>query len=241
MSFEFKRCPYFVWNGEKSTDYGVVVTDFPDIVRASERVTFTAIPGRNGSLTQIEGEDVYDDVTISVECTIKDFADIRRAAAFMRGAGTLAFPYRPYEHTKARLINQISFEEILKGKPGRTFKVNFRAYPFWISDLPTVYKFSAADTVYRLMNEGDVQAEPIITCYGSGNGSLTVNGQTVEVFDLIDKIVLDTPNMEAYSDTENMNMNMSGEFPVLKKGLSELSFSGGVTSVDIKFNAMYLV
>lgn len=241
MSFEFKRCPYFVWNGEKSTDYGVVVTDFPDIIRAAERATFTSIPGRNGSLTQIEGEDVYDDVTISVECMIKDFADIRRAAAFLRGAGTLAFPYRPYEHTKARVINQISFEEIFKGKPGRTFKVNFRAYPFWISDLPTVYKFNTPATIHRIFNDGDVKAEPIITCYGTGDGTLFAGGGVLGVTSLIDKIVLDTPNMEAYSDTESMNQYMIGEFPVIPKGVSIINFTGGITSVEVKFHTMHYV
>ena len=38
---------YFEWNGLRSTVFGVHVTDQPGIIRASERATFTSVPGRS--------------------------------------------------------------------------------------------------------------------------------------------------------------------------------------------------
>ena len=52
---------WFSWNGVRCTEYGIHVTAQPSIIRPSERVTFTNIPGRPGSLTTLEADDVYDE------------------------------------------------------------------------------------------------------------------------------------------------------------------------------------
>ena len=51
---------WFEWNGVKCTDYGIYVTEQPPPTIPEERVTFTNIPGRSGSLTTLEGDYVYD-------------------------------------------------------------------------------------------------------------------------------------------------------------------------------------
>ena len=52
---------YFLWNGVDCRTYGIHVTEQPPITIPAERSTQTNVPGRPGSLTQLEGEDVYDD------------------------------------------------------------------------------------------------------------------------------------------------------------------------------------
>ena len=49
---------WFEWNGVKCTDYGIYVTELPPPTIPEERVTFTDIPGRSGSLTTLEGDYV---------------------------------------------------------------------------------------------------------------------------------------------------------------------------------------
>ena len=39
---------YFIWNGVKSTDYGVYVTEQPPFTLPAERSTQTTVPGRPG-------------------------------------------------------------------------------------------------------------------------------------------------------------------------------------------------
>ena len=51
---------WFEWNGKKSTEYGIHVEEHPPITIPAERSTFTTVPGRSGSLTVLEDEDVYD-------------------------------------------------------------------------------------------------------------------------------------------------------------------------------------
>ena len=53
---------YFIWNGTDCRQYGIHVTEQPPITIPAERSTQTNVPGRPGSLTQLEGEDVYDDI-----------------------------------------------------------------------------------------------------------------------------------------------------------------------------------
>ena len=42
---------YFIWNGVNSTTKGIYVLEQPPIIIPEERVTFTDVPGRSGSLT----------------------------------------------------------------------------------------------------------------------------------------------------------------------------------------------
>ena len=48
---------WFEWNGTRCTEYGIVVAEQPPITIPQERSTQTKIPGRPGSLTQLEGDD----------------------------------------------------------------------------------------------------------------------------------------------------------------------------------------
>ncbi len=56
---------WFSWNGVKCTEYGIHVLEQPPPTIPLERVSCTSVPGRPGSLTILEGEAVYDDMTLS--------------------------------------------------------------------------------------------------------------------------------------------------------------------------------
>ena len=67
---------WFSWNGKKCTEYGIHVLEQPPITIPAERATFTNVPGRPGSLTMLEGDDVYDDMILTAQCMISDPGDI---------------------------------------------------------------------------------------------------------------------------------------------------------------------
>ena len=62
---------YFLWNGMDCRQYGIHVSEQPPITIPAERSTQTNVPGRPGSLTQLEGEDVYDDMILTATCFIR--------------------------------------------------------------------------------------------------------------------------------------------------------------------------
>ena len=85
-----------------------------------------------------------------------------------------------------------------------------------------------------LTNITKFDALPIITVYGSGVGTVTVNDTTVSISEIDSYIVLDCELMDAYKGTVNKNPYISAvDFPVLKAGVNNISFTGGVTSLDI--------
>ena len=85
---------WFDWNGVRCTEYGIHVTEMPSLTVPAERVSHTTVPGRPGSLTSLEGEDVYDDMLLSATCVLDDPARIPIIAAWLKGSGTVTFANR---------------------------------------------------------------------------------------------------------------------------------------------------
>ena len=229
---------YFIWNGVDCRTKGIHVSELPPITIPLERSKQTNVPGRPGSLTQLEGDDVYDDMILTATCFIADPAQIPAIAAWLKGKGTVTFANRTGGHYNARIANQIPFEKVLRGNPHCSFAVNFRCYPFWYQEnVSDVTITTSGDTI---TNPGSVYSEPLITVYGSGNITLMVGTMIVELTNVSSSIVLDCALKEAYKGTTLMNDHMSGDFPVLKPGLNAVSWSGNVTRIVIKPNWRYL-
>ena len=229
---------WFSWNDTRCTEYGIHVSEQPPLTIPSERVTYTNVPGRPGSLTTLEGDDVYDDLVLTATCWLSGPAQIPAIAGWLKGSGTVTFANRQGGYYKARVANQISFEKILRGNPHRSFAVNFRCKPFW-------YMADVADTTLTtsttfVNNPGNVYSEPIITVYGSGDITLMVGTTIVQLEGIEDSITLDSTLMEAYKGATSLNSSMSGEFPLLQPGANAVSWSGNVTSVVVKPNWRFL-
>ena len=229
---------YFIWNGVDCRTYGIHVTDQPPVTIPQERSTQTNVPGRPGSLTQLEGEDVYDDMILTAQCFISDPAQIPAIAAWLKGKGTVTFANRTGGHYNARISNQIPFEKVLRGNPHCSFAVNFRCFPFWYQDNVADVTITTSGTT--ITNPGSVYSDPVITVTGSGDITLMVGTTIVELTGVSGSIVIDSVLKEAYKGTTLMNDHMSGDFPVLKPGLNAISWTGTVTQVAIKPNWRYL-
>ena len=222
---------YFIWNGVDCRTKGIHVSELPPITIPLERSTQTTVPGRPGSLTQLEGDDVYDDMILTATCFISDPAQIPVIAAWLKGKGTVTFANRTGGHYNARIANQIPFEKVLRGNPHCSFAVNFRCFPFWYKD--NVSDVTITTSGGTITNPGSVYSEPLITLTGSGDITLMIGTTIVELTGITSGIVLDCALKEAYLGTALMNDHMSGDFPVLKPGLNGISWSGDVTSVVI--------
>ena len=229
---------YFIWNGTDCRQYGIHVSEQPPITIPAERSTQTNVPGRPGSLTILEGEDVYDDLLLTATCFISGPAQIPAIAAWLKGSGTVAFANRTGGYYKAQIANQIPFEKVLRGNPHCSFAVNFRCFPFWYLENVADITLTASTSV--ITNPGSVYSEPVLTVYGSGDITLMVGTTIVELTDVSGSIVIDTVLQEAYLDNTMMNDHMSGGFPVLKPGMNAVSWTGTVERVVIKPNWRYL-
>ena len=224
---------WFEWNGVRSTDLGIRVTELPPITLPAERVSFVDVPGRAGSLAVAEDEDVYEDLLLTATCVVQNMERLDEVAAYLKGSGRVSFANREEGFYYARIVNQIPFETILRGNPHRRFAVNFRCKPFfYLDDTPT---YTLTKMTF-LTNPGAVRAEPVITIHGSGDITLMVGMTIVELSGVNGNITLDTPRMEAYSGNVSANMKVSGEYPMLGTGATAISWTGNVSRVTVQPN-----
>lgn len=224
---------WFEWNGVRCTDYSIRVTELPPITLPSERVSFVDVPGRSGSLTKTEGDDVYEDVLLTATCIVQNTERMDEIATYLKGSGKVSFANREEGYYYARIVNQIPFDVILRGNPHRRFAVNFRCKPFfYLDDSPT---YSLTHSTF-LTNPGAVHSEPVITVYGSGDITLMVGMSIIELSEVSGSITLDTPLMEAYSNGILANRQMSGDFPTLGTGATAVSWTGNVSRVTVQPN-----
>ena len=224
---------WFLWNGRKCTELGIHVSEHPPITIPAERSTFTNVPGRSGSLTMLEDEDVYDDMLLTCTCWIENTNRLDEIAAWLRGSGAVTFANRQGGFYYARIVNQIPFEKILRGKPNRTFAVVFRCQPFFqleANDI-TITKSGAF-----VANPGRIASEPVIRVTLSGDAEITIGGYLFELTGVTGTVTIDTPKLECYQNYESKNGNMSGDYPKIPAAGAYVNWTGLVSKIVITPN-----
>lgn len=195
-------------------------------------MTFTDVPGRSGSLTTIEADETYNDLVLAATCFIENTANINAIASWLKGSGTVVFANRPDGFYYARIINQIPFEQILRGRPNRSFTVNFRCKPFlYLHNSPEITLTSDTGII---TNPGSVHSLPLVTVNGTGDVTIQMNGDILELNDLDGSITMDSELEEAWADDLSANSLMNGEFLRLKAGHNAYIWEGDVSSVVIQ-------
>ena len=78
-------------------------------------------------------------------------------------------------------------------------------------------------------------APPLIQLTGSGAGELRVGSSTITILEMDGGLTIDCDVQNAYDGTINKNNNIkvSGDFPVLGMGKTTVTYSGGITAVQI--------
>lgn len=225
---------WFRFAGNHSADYGVIVQTFPPLTLPEERVKFELIPARSGSLTLLEGDDIYDDIILSVDCYVRDLSALDQISAWLRGAGDLVLGNQPDRYYKARCINQIEIAKVLRGRQHRTFTAVFRCQPYRYA-YPEPPAKTYATSPDSINNPGTTDAIPLITVVGSGDIDLTIGGRAIHIDGLASSITIDCETGMAYNGTTDLTPSVTFDgFPwTIPPRISTVSWTGTVTSVTI--------
>lgn len=224
------------WAGKTSDTLGVVVEHYPVRVVPERALTETEIAGRNGALIQYDGN--WNNYTQEYEVYISaEKTGLVRAARAVAewlsapvGYQRLEDSYEPDVYRMAYYAGGQDIESILNRFGRATISFNCKPQRYLKSGEATKTLTGSG----TLTNITQFDALPIITVYGSGVGTVTVNDTTVSISEIDSYIVLDCELMDAYKGTVNKNPYISAaDFPVLKAGVNNISFTGGVTSLDI--------
>lgn len=221
---------YFIWNGIKSTDMGVVMLKAPSISIPQRRVSEIKVSGRNGVLH--EDDKTYGNYTKEAECHVMDRSQIDAVCSWLTGFGEVVFSSEPDKVYRAYIKNLISFENILKNI--NDFIIQFDTHPFKYNINPFADELTlTAPTIIR--NGGTVYSEPIITVYGSGDINLSINGVDFPLYGVNESITIDSEMMEVFKGTANQNSKYGGEtFPRFEVGENAISWTGNVTKIEIQ-------
>lgn len=225
-----------IYDGRASSDFGMVVTDAPAFNQPTRKGTAYTVPGRNGVILQ--QQDAFEDVSAvyDVALNIHDGDINETVRAFnswllsKKGYLRLEDSFNPDVFRLAYYNGGASIENsfMMYGKA----KISFMCRP-------EKYLKSAETPVDALngtsiFNPTAYASKPLIRIEGAGNGSLNINGKTLDVSGLTDYIVVDTETMNASREpSENMNNHIAGDFPTLASGSNAIAFTGGITGVSI--------
>ena len=114
-----------IWKDiDSSTIKGLLICELPPITKPKMRVQETAIDGVDGSIIEELGYETYDK-SIRIGLT-RDF-DIDEVIKYFTGEGNVVFSNEPNKYYKARIIEQIDYERLLRFKEA---VVKFRVQPF---------------------------------------------------------------------------------------------------------------
>ena len=213
---------WFHFKGKDSRDFGILISAAPEKVRAERRVEQVTIPGRSGELTMDEG--TYAPYVLSVECSTRGSENLDEILAWLDGAGELILCTEPDKVFRASIYNKISVADMIYLY--NSFLLQFRVQPF-------KYSVNAAGDALELTapttirNSGTVYSEPLITVYGSGDITLTINGADFPLYGVQESITIDSEMMEVFKGNTNQNGKYGGaEFPDLRSGRTKSAGRG---------------
>lgn len=225
---------YLIFNGRRSSDFGLYISG-SGVFNAPERdVEVVEIAGRNGNLILDNGR--FRNITVTYPAFIsKKFPQMAAAARDWLcgwfGYFRLEDTYYPEFYRRARFSGPLDFETRWMNTGAET-NIVFDCKPQrFLKSGEHPIQISAATT---LRNPTSQTALPLLKIYGSGDGQLAVNGASVAIKNIDEYILLDCDLQDAYKGSKNLNSLVSLEdFPVLPAGSSEISFSGGITKIEL--------
>ena len=215
----------FVWNNKRAEDMNIKTISLPDIKLSSERKTETAIPGRDGFLTELDG---YDGDTKQVTADYKSDNPLK-VAQWLKGEGEVVFGNLPDRYYQARINNMIPISQILENEM-YTFPIEFRCQPYGYL-LDGKEEITITNGTVLNHNKADTESLPIITINGTGACSFTINNRTFNISEIGGSITINSLMKLVYNDKGD---RMTGKFPYLDIGENVINFDGAnITSVNI--------
>lgn len=221
---------WFTFKGIDSREMGVIVTAMPETVRAERRIESITVAGRNGSLHTDEG--VYESYDRTMECALIKRARLDEITAWLVGGGEMTFSTEPDKVYRVTIANKISIAQMMRV---------FQKFQVVMDTQPFKYSVNAAGDALELTapttirNSGTVYSEPLITVYGSGDITLTINGADFPLYGVQESITIDSEMMEVFKGDTNQNGKYGGvEFPRFEVGKNEISWTGNVNKIKIQ-------
>lgn len=226
-----------IFNSRSSEDYGIQVEHPPGYSYPERDYEVTHVPGRNGDIVLDKGsyKNVEREYEIAIGSTEEDFVNMaNRIAEWLHsssGYARLEDSYEPEYYRMALYEEDGEIENILFHAGEVKIKFNCKPQRF----LKQGEKSVSFEKEGVLLNPTGFSSLPYIVAKGTGEGTITIGDYTVTISEVNEETVIDSEIQDCYSGSDNRNsyVTLSNGFPKLITGLNSISFSGGITSVEV--------
>lgn len=226
-----------VFNGLSSNEYKIQIEHPPGYETPSKDYEIVHVPGRNGDVVMDKGsyQNVSRTYQIAVGSYEKKYVEMmNNISEWLHSASGYAYLWDSYEPEYYRLAmfdEALSLNNIYNQAGRTTISFNCKPQRFLVYG-DDVLIYIKKD---RLMNPTKFKALPIIRVKGTGSGVLSIGSYTVTISSIGGEIIINSEIQDAYSGTTNRNsdVTLASGFPKLEPGDNEISFSGGITSLEV--------
>lgn len=225
---------YLIYNGESSADYDLLVGAQNTFNAPKRSVTKYTIPGRNGDLIKDNGcfENISVPYTVVCKSGFENLADsisawLKSPTSYCR----LEDSHHPEYYRMGLVTDAIAYTTGALNHSAKA-TVTFDCKPQkWLTDGERVEKFTSAGIIF---NPTKFASKPLIKVYGNGQSTLKIGDYSMSL-NLQAYVTIDSELMDCTRG--NMNMNsyvvLASGFPELKSGMNLITFTGGITSIEI--------
>lgn len=218
-----------LFDGVSIKSIGLSLTERPEIPTAEQQVEYIEVEGRNGSLVRkMHFKDVSQTFTFAFLDKNNVRKKVRELRAWLSDKERLSFSDDPGIF---RIIKHVKVESTINDiiSYGRvTLDITFDPFEYMGTNPITL---SAPGNIN---NPGTYFSKPKITIYGTGNLSITINGQQINLKSVDGHITLDCELQEAHKNGSSLNDRMEGKFPTFNVGQNTISWTGSADRVVIE-------
>ena len=226
------------FNNNSNLDMNLYITDYPTIELNNEVYDTQDIEGRNGSV--YIDLDYYKDRTLEfsfdLRCTniTEKLYEVKEWLLNVND-NRLVFNNDKCYMVKKVLLNSFKQVNIHLAE----LEVSFIVEPFLYSLEETSYTFTTKN--FSIYNNGTQEADTIIKIYGTGNIQISNNGETMQIDDVSDYVLLDSKCKECVSSTgKSKDWDTIGNYIKLDVGNNTFELTGNITKVEITYRNTYL-
>lgn len=234
---------WFSLDRVNSEDVGIHVKTYPDRVVPKRRGVKADVPGGQPA-HMWDGAWGYGEMMLTVEIYVDGDAAPEVVAAFLQPEEReIIFGDDPGYVLHGRLEDQVDLEKVMRARKPRTATLNFYCSPFKHLAWPGEAEEITAVTV--LEHPGSARSWPTIKVWGEGEGSILIRGtEEFAVKGLVsgEALVIDSGAMVCTNGdgTQDRSGDTEGDYPYFDPGESSVSFTGGITKLEIAPNWAWL-
>lgn len=221
-------------NLNSSKDLGLAITDMANIPVANETIEMV-----NGYIIRT-GEYLPIELPITFRSkNLKNIIDHQEEILdwlynVKDNKLILSFMQNRYYIVKNVVVDNISrdFEKY------NTISVTFTLEPFKYDIYDKMMILTKSEKIYYM---GNAKGKPKLKIYGSGNIELTINSETIQIKNIDEYVELDSKFLLCLNkNQQSKSRDMSGGFPILTKGINNISWTGNVTKIELLKRTAYL-